>query len=263
MSAEERGSLLSDDFILHEAERILAKARDEGIILRFLGGLAFDYHCNEYGHLRNLMARELTDIDFAAYSSQRSKIEEILRDLGYTTLSYVQIAAATLGRSLYWKKDFNQMKVDIFWDRLRMNHDLDFRGRLELDDPTIPLPELLLEKLQIVEINWKDVKDVIMLLREHDLGRGSGSREVLDLDYVTNLLSKDWGFYYTATKNLQTIQRQMAELDGLSEEDRSVVAQRLTDLMSAIESAPKSLKWKLRAKIGTKRIWYRPVDEAA
>jgi DNA-binding transcriptional MerR regulator len=171
------------------------------------------------------------------------------------------LSAATAGRSLYWKRDLKELKVDIFWDALRMNHDLDFRGRLELDDPTIPLPEMLLEKLQIVNINWKDIKDVIMLLREHEVSEEPADTEVIDTGYVADLLSRDWGFYYTATRNIEVIRQRMSEVNGLTEEDRAVVDRRLTELLRVIDAAPKPLKWRMRAKIGPKKIWYRPVDD--
>jgi hypothetical protein len=42
-------------------------------------------------------------------------------------------------------------------------HVVKFQNRLHVDSPTIPLAELALEKLQIVHLNEKDVKDMLML----------------------------------------------------------------------------------------------------
>ena len=82
------------------------------------------------------------------------------------------------------------MKVDVFFDRLDMNHIIDFKNRLELDFPTISLADLLLEKMQIVQINEKDIKDTIILLREHPVE--DPDKETINANYVASLLAEDW-----------------------------------------------------------------------
>jgi hypothetical protein len=48
-------------------------------------------------------------------------------------------------------------------------HTIDLRDRFELDDATLPLADLLLTKLQIVQLNEKDVLDILALLADHEL----------------------------------------------------------------------------------------------
>jgi hypothetical protein len=148
--------------------------------------------------------------------------------------------------------------VDVFYDKLEMCHTLDLRGRLELDKPTISLADLLLEKMQIVEINEKDIKDCIVLLRAHNVG--SSDRENIDANYVAKLLSEDWGFYWTVTTNLKKIRELMPNYEALAEEDRKDVNSKIENLLTRIEETPKSMGWKMRAKIGTKKRWYNEVD---
>jgi hypothetical protein len=40
---------------------------------------------------------------------------------------------------------------------------------------------------------------------------------------------------------------------------RSVIQEKADRVLAAIQGEPKSWKWKLRAKTGTKQIWYKEV----
>jgi hypothetical protein len=117
-----------------------------------------------------------------------------------------------------------------------------------------------LEKLQIVEINEKDLKDLVVLLLEHPVGE-HGEDGSFDSDYFVGLLAKDWGFYYTVSLNFDRIRRYMQTISELSEEQRSLIAGRIDELWGLVETAPKSVKWKLRARVGTSRRWYQEVGE--
>lgn len=229
-------------------------------MLRIMGSLAFRLHCPKYGYLSEQMNRKLTDIDLASYSSQQIGVDKLLRSLGYTTQSYIQLAVATMGRSIYWKNS-NLVHIDVFWDQLEMNHTIRFPGRLEKDKPTLPLAELLQEKFQIVKITWKDIKDVIMLLLEHDMSEKENGPESIDLSVITAVLASDWGYYYTFTQNIKETQRRIEELAMLSQTDRQIVCDKLAKMLTTIENTPKTTKWKLRAKLGTKRPWYTEVGE--
>lgn len=93
--------------------------------------------------------------------------------------------------------------MDVFLDRLNMCHIIDFKNRLEVESETIPLAEMLLEKMQIVNPAEKDFIDTILLLREHSVG--NVDFETINITRIANILSRDWGFYYTATKNLKEL----------------------------------------------------------
>jgi len=249
-----------DTILLEEAEKIIKKADEEGAIIRLMGAIAFRCHCSKYSNFHEFMDRKLTDIDLASYTSESSRVDRLLRNIGYVTQSYVQVAMATLGRSMYWKQDNKQVKVDIFWDELKMNHTINFRGRLELDRPTIPLSEMLQEKLQIVKLNWKDIKDTVMLLMEHDIAKQCKDQETIDLTPIIKKASNDWGYYYTFTTNIKKIQEKLSEIEVLSNAEKSVVQEKLSKILEAIEREPKSIGWKMRAKIGPKKRWYNEVE---
>jgi hypothetical protein len=162
--------------------------------------------------------------------------------------------------------------VDVFFDKLLVaNHPIDFKGRLELDYPTITVTDMLLEKLQIWEaFGIKDLKDCLLLLKAHDIKEESG-KESVDASYIAKLLAQDWGFCYTATTNLKKLEIFLSEIDKLGpeanidpkqieKEDREEMTRKIETLLEIIEKEPKSFGWKMRAKIGTKKRWYNAVE---
>ena len=245
-----------DQIIIDKALKLIESANSKGLCLRVLGAVAFRLHCPKFGHLLG-KTRAITDIDLMAYGKQVNQIEKHLLENGYEKRP-TSIAAVAARRRIFYDKQMG-FSLDIFLDRLEMCHDIDFKGRLEVDYPTIPLAEMLLEKLQIVQLNEKDVKDVIILLREHEVGEGD--KETINSRYIAKLLSEDWGFYYTATMNLNKIKSLLADYGKLVEDDKKLIEDRIDRLINAIEKEPKSIGWKMRAKIGTKKQWYRKVEE--
>ena len=100
------------------------------------------------------------------------------------------------------------MHIDVFFDKLEFCHTVPWKDRLELDPETIPLAELLLQKMQIVEINEKDLIDTITLFLEFPLG--DHDDETINIDRVARVCAKDWGWWRTLTMNLDKV-RQMAK----------------------------------------------------
>jgi len=239
--------------LVNEGIKLVEEAKRRDIVARLMGAIAFRIHCPQFGYLHDLLERKLTDVDIAARSNQKSKIISLFRELGMALDTQTLIAA---NRYIFKEGEF---EVDVFFDRLEMCHIIDFRKRLDLDYPTIPLAELLLEKMQIVQINEKDIKDSIVLLREHPIG--AGDNETLNVSYVAKLLSQDWGFYYTATTNLAKTRSSVEKYDRLQSGDVSDVQKKIDELQAAIDSEPKSVSWKMRAQIGPSKKWYRDVQE--
>ena len=241
--------------IVDKGVSLVDSARDEGLILRLLGAVAFQIHCPKFRYLSEKMQRTLTDIDFAAYGKQRQGIVQFFKKNKVPQLH--EDITALLPRMIY--QDPSGLTIDVFLDRLEMCHTINFTGRLETDQWTVPLAELLLEKLQIVRINEKDIKDVIMLLREHELGQGD--KEVINSGYITELLSADWGFYHTVELNLRKIDAVILNHNALTDEDRQDVHAKIDSLLQTMEGTPKSLRWKIRAKVGESQKWYTDVEE--
>jgi hypothetical protein len=242
-----------------EALRLVTEAEDQGLQLRILGSIAYRIQCPRNLHLFDDMARVLTDVDFAAMKRQNHEIRQFMVGQGYKPDDGVYVASEG-ARHIYLHPQ-TKLNVDVFADELYFCHRIPFKGRLSLDSPTISTTDLLLEKMQIVEINLKDFKDTLVLMLEHPLGAASGGNKYIDADYIVDFMSKDWGFYHTFTTNLARVPDHIAEFPAITEEEGNIIRARVADLLDMIEAAPKSIKWKLRAKIGTRRLWYQEVSE--
>jgi hypothetical protein len=243
-----------------EKERLLSLLeRDEhkDIVMRLIGALAFYTRCKKFGYLQASLGRVFTDIDFASYRKFTNRIIEFITACGYEEDKRV---SQLFGESRLVFHDLeNNRHIDVFMDELRFSHTISLKGRLEEDKVTIPLAELFLEKMQIAKICEKDLIDTIMLLREFDFGDTDENH--INTNVILDILSKDWGFWKTVTDNLSTLLKYLKNAPQLKPEDKEIVNGRIDRIKKAIEETPKSLKWKLRAKIGTKVKWYQEVDE--
>jgi len=240
--------------IVDEALRLIAKANERNLILRVMGAIAFRIHCSKFRKLFFDLKRELSDIDFMGYSHQRTDILQLLYEFGYVLdLRH----AFVRGDRVILNNPKAGYHVDVFFDKLDMCHTINFKGRLTIDYPTIPLSELLLEKLQIVQLTEKDIKDVAVLLLEHEVGESDN--ETINSAYIAKILSNDWGFYYTTITNLKKIKKFLATF--LPSKETSIVNNKIDNLLKRIEEEPKTLKWQLRARIGTKIKWYQEVED--
>jgi hypothetical protein len=242
--------------LVGEAVRIVDAVKDRGKVLRIHGAAAIFYHCPGQTELFRSMGRRPGDIDLAAYQKDSSKIADLISGLGYQ--EDLTVSAFGGGR-LVFNRSSDGLHCDVFVGKLEMSHILRFDGRLELDYPTAPLADLLLSKLQIFKLNEKDVIDTIALLREHHVG--ARERETIDAGYVSDLCSKDWGLWRTVTGNLEKVAAMAGGYASLSEGDKSDVSAKTEDLQRAIESANKTLAWKLRARVGESRKWYNEVED--
>lgn len=242
---------------LEKIESILNAAKKHNVGMRLMGAAAVKLHCPRFLYLHDLMERKLSDLDFMSLGKYRKDVKRLFKELNYAidqSLLYL-----TGGKRYLFYDPVDKIHVDIFFDRLEMCHAIDFRKRLMVDYPTISLADILLEKMQIVELSEKDVKDTIVLLREHEVG--DGERETINGEYIAGVLSDDWGFYYTVVRNLDKVKGRLSRYEVLTVEDRSCVEAKISKILEIIEERPKSLKWTLRAKVGTKRKWYKEVGE--
>jgi len=237
-------------------DEIMDLAKQRNIPIAALGAIAFRIHCPKFKHIAYTMKRNLTDLDFAAYTKDADRISALFSDLGYQELLPVRMYFG--GRRRMFQNEKNGMKSDLFLDELHMCHDIPFKNRLNIDYPTLSLVDLLLEKMQIVELDAKDVIDTVALIREHEIG--PSDNETINTEYLSTLCGSDWGLWMTVTTNLRKMRSYLAQFKGLSDEDKDNVDKKIVRILEAIDDAPKSTSWKMRARIGTKKKWYRTVD---
>jgi hypothetical protein len=242
-----------------EAHRLLDAAERAGVTLRVIGALAFKRRCPNHGHLQEALGREYTDIDFAGYGRQVKQIRALLSSAGYAEDELVYVESE--GKRLILHHPQTHLHLDVFLDKLEFCHSIPFAGRLEVDRDTIPLAEMLMQKMQIVEINEKDIVDTIMLLLEHPLG--NTDVDAIDIARVAGVCAKDWGWWRTLTMNLDKVRQMAAAYPQLSDEDKARVAEQVAVARERIDAEPKSMAWRMRARIGDRKKWYRDVGEMA
>ena len=252
----EQGRAERDKFE-NELKRIIKASDEAGIILRVIGSLAFQMHCPKFGYLQAAMGRAYTDLDFAAYSRQTSAIRALMAGLGYQDNKEVFIVSGG-ERAIFDRADIG-LHIDIFYEKLDFCHVIRWERRLEVDAPSIPLAEMLLEKMQIVQINEKDVIDTLMLVLEHPLG--DTDRETINMKRVAELCATDWGLWRTTTMNLGKVRDLAQAYDQLTAEQKAHVAAQVNAALTRIEKEPKTMAWRLRARVGDRVKWYKDVDE--
>jgi len=240
-----------------ELKRIIEASDNAGLMLRVIGSLAFQMHCPQYGYLQAAMGRAYTDIDFAGYRKQTKEIRSLMAGLGYAENREVTIISE--GSRSIFENHHNQLHIDVFFDKLDFCHVISWDGRLEVDRPTIPLSEMLLEKMQIVKINEKDVVDTIMLLLEHPLG--SADQETINMTHISKLCANDWGLWRTTTMNLDKVAKLAVGYPQLEEAQKSKVVAQVTQALELIAAEPKSMAWRIRSRVGDRVKWYKEVDE--
>jgi hypothetical protein len=240
--------------IVEQATKIIDEAQKNNIVLRAVGGVAIGMRCPSAKH-RNLI-RNYVDIDLVGHAKQDKGIKQVLTDMGFEPNKRFN-ALHGKKRLQFWDTKKN-IDIDIFLDVFEMCHKFDLKNRIELDDHTIPLADLLMTKLQIVKINEKDIRDIIAILGDH--GFGSKSNEMIDLDYISKLCSEDWGLYKTLSMNAEKISKFVDDY-ALKDEHTQTVKSRIKTFLKRLEDEPKSMRWRMRAKVGERSKWYEDVEE--
>jgi len=246
------------EFIDH-AFQIVDQGQKQGATLRLLGAVAFNIHCPAYGSFQAKASRHFTDLDFAAYFKDNAPIRDLFEKLGFEEDREVAVVYAR--QRLVFNHLKTPLHIDIFFDKLDFCHPIPWAKRLEVDSPTIPLAELLLEKMQIFTLNEKDVIDSLMLLREHSLN--SGDADTINAARIAELCAQDWGLWRTVTMNLRKVSDLSSNYAWVEAEDRQVICQRINDLLQTIANQPKNAKWNFRNKIGDRVKWYKEVHEVS
>ena len=232
-----------------EARRLLRASADKKLVLRLLGGVAVSMRCPSAS--REGLRRSYVDMDFVGHEKQSRAIGDFFVEMGYQPRPRFN---AMMGRKRLIFNDLdNERRVDIFLDVFEMCHKFNFGERLGLEPLTLPLADLLATKLQIVQINEKDFRDLTALFLDHDVGSADG--ETINGQYLAKLCSNDWGTYKTFTMNLAKLGAAI-DIYGLTPPEVEAVKARIDKLVEVIEKEPKSFAWRMRARVGEKKTWY-------
>jgi hypothetical protein len=247
--------------MIAEARSIVDAARERGLVLRLLGGLAARFYCRSL----DFCEREHGDIDLIGHRRDAGRIAELFAGLGYEENTHVRLA--TGGGQLQfttkcrhgdgWSRyrPHDEDHADVFLDTFKMDHAIDLSDRIELDDYAITPSDVLLIKLQMARMEEKDERDVFTLLQDLPLQQGA-----IDVDYIAGLCARDWGLFHDVGFNLARLKARLSAT-GVDPKVEPRVREGIAALERAIEAEPKSRPWRLRAKIGTRLPWRNLVEE--
>jgi len=228
-----------------------------GAPLRVLGSLGVSLQCRSAEELLPAFDRTYADIDFAGYQRNSGTITAFLLAAGYQEDR--EVAITSEGRRGFYDHPLSGIHLDVFYDRLEFCHRIPLAGLLETESPTIPLAELLASKLQIVQINEKDVVDIILLLLDHELT--DGDTKTINAGRLARLCATDWGLWRTLTANLEKVSALARTYPQLDTARRDRVGEQVAALRAHLDAAPKTLAWRARARIGDRVQWWTDVDE--
>jgi hypothetical protein len=234
-----------------EAGRVAEAAKKAGVHAKLLGGAGI--HLHSPSAQKPPLKRKYGDLDYAIPKKDRKAVLELFPRLGYEANERFNLMQGD--RRLYFYDNEHNRQVDIFIDVFKMSHVIDLRGRLDHDGPCASPADLLLSKLQIYEVNRKDLVDTIALLLDHRIA--SGDDDAIDADYIARLASEEWGLYRTLQLNIAKLLTTLDELDV----DRDLVRGRTKELWGVIEARAKPLRWRLRAQVGDRMQWYELPEE--
>jgi hypothetical protein len=253
--------------LAEEAADIVVEAGQRGVTLRVLGSAGIRLHCSPPGELMDSLGRPAKDIDLVVPEQHRRAMRSYLESRGYVADRDLLIAME--GTRYSFTHSERGTEIDVFVERLNFCHTIDVAERLHLHPVTLPVEELMLSKLQIVEMTMTDVLDVGVILGTHRVrknepdgplaGTGPFDPEAIDGKHIAGLLARDWGFHHTATKNLRRI-GQMVGRSGqvnLGPEPNVRAAEGVGRLLAFIDAEPKSLGWRVRDKIGERKQWWQ------
>jgi hypothetical protein len=237
--------------VIEEAERISAAASAGKVPAKLVGGAAINLHCSSARQAP--LKRKYGDLDFVASSKQRQAVQKLFESLGYQ--GDRRFNTLNGDQRLLYLDEVNGRQIDVFIDRMKMCHVIELANRLGHEGPTLTPADLLISKLQVYEVNMKDLVDTTALLLDHPIA--DHDDDAINAAYLARLASEDWGLHRTLQLNSGRVREAVRELDV----DADLVNQRLDELWTRIDAQPKSLRWKLRARVGDRVSWYELPEE--
>jgi hypothetical protein len=237
-----------------EGQRAVARAHSQDILLRLIGGVAVRVQSSP----EPLLSREIKDIDFVTARASKATVCSLFESLGYVSDEQFN-AFHGHHRQIYVDVD-KRRKVDVFVGAFNMCHAIPIAERLEREPVTVPLAELLLTKLQIVELGEHDERDIYNLCFHHEIVDDHGHG--IEGGLIAELCARDWGLWRTCKGTIERCQADLGNY-GLASEQRELIASRLGQLWNRIEREPKASKWRIRNRVGDRVRWYEEPEEEA
>ncbi|MGA9113632.1 MAG: hypothetical protein WB802_07535 [Candidatus Dormiibacterota bacterium] len=234
--------------------RLARAIQEAGVDARLLGGVGVVLHA--HGPIPHELARTHHDVDYIVRQADSRAWRQLLVAQGYEEDAQFNMIHGHQ-RLLHWDR-LHERQLDTFVDDFEMCHRLALHEHWGGPPGLLTPADLLLTKLQVVEINDKDLTDALLLLAFHPVG-GSGPEEI-SAERIGHVVGSDWGWYATVQTNLEKLASRAQSITG-DDDLRALLGKRITSLQAMIEEAPRSLRWRLRAMVGRRMAWYELPEE--
>ena len=242
-----------------EGRRLVSFATDSDLAVRLLGGVGVAVH--DHRPVPPALERGYGDLDIVVPAKSAKRTTEVLNAAGYS--GNERFNALHGAQRMLFYDTANKRQVDVFVGHFAMCHRLDLSDRLHLHALALDAADLMLTKLQIHEVNRKDLIDAVRLVLTHDVvdigARAGDGTDAMALDRLRAVTSGDWGWFTTVTDNLGRVRSAASEL--LDPVEAAVVERRVEEIDAALRSSPKSMRWKARSVVGRKAPWYELPEE--
>jgi hypothetical protein len=226
---------------------LVQAARERKLPLRVMGDTAVRMRCPTASAFPATEEDEI--IEFAARGRQSGEVEHLMKERGMNADARFNMLHGS--DRLRFVDPKAALPMEVFLNAFEAFHRIELADRLEVDEVTLPLSDLLLTQLQVVDFTPQDQRRILALLADHEIGTGA---DMFDAARIAEVCSEDWGWYKTVSMNLEkAIGAAPAALNG---EQAGLVEKRARRMIKAIEEAPKSMGWQVRARLGERRVWY-------
>lgn len=249
------------DLVLQAARLLIEGASEHGLRLRAFGGIAVRIRCPQL--VENGFGSRVfkNDIDLVGDSAQMLAVDDFLRNSKFLSAGTPNYYAG----GDYWGYEYRPnnntvITLGSYFGKLRFNHPIPF-PYFHRDSPyTIPLTQLLLSKLSIVELKHKDFLDLYSILAEHPIGTMEASDEVIHSPTLQHVWGKGlagWRLSKTCGRNLESLRSSLSEFSrtlGISKTAQQLISTRLITLQELLEASPKTKLWRIRQMMASRGI---------
>ena len=102
--------------------------------------------------------------------------------------------------------------------------------------------------------------------RQQPLGRelavlGESDHDQVNIGLVAKVCAGDWGWWRTLTMNLRKVEQMAVSYGQLGDDEKQRVGKQVEQALERIDREPKGFTWRMRAKVGDRKKWYRDVGE--
>jgi hypothetical protein len=251
--SDELSTVQTGESLVTQTRKLIDELTERGVVARALGGVAIGLLCPSASGPP--LSRIYGDLDLATPKRHARQLEDGLQDLGFVPDS--RFNALHGHRRMAFDAPDHTWGMDVFVEEFTMCHSLHLGGRLGDPSYTLKPADLVLTKLQIVELTSKDAVDLAALLLDVKLTEDDAG---INVRYLSDLLASDWGWWRTLTGNLSWLGSAVPTI-GLDGPQEARVLESIAILRQTIDERQKSLRWRARAILGERITWYEEPEE--